>query len=301
MYIVAGIVLYNPDLKRLEKEIESIYEQVSEVVLFDNFSKNIAEVRKIISQYENVKLICGNKNYGIGYALNRIMDYSLGNGYEWLLTLDHDSICEKDLINKYKKYLCMDKVGMLCPQVYDDRLGTNPWYTNSKNDFDEVKRCIQSGCLVNLKALKDIGGFDEWMFIDFVDFDICMKMQINNYKIYRINSICINHELGNREDVKLHKLYSKISEITHVKKIKSLSYLNIFSYDRAYYVTRNNIVYIKKYKRYINEGKEYFVFLKRVLQRILRSKNRVMMLKASIKGINDGFKVDIEPYSIDVS
>ena len=63
--ICAGIVLYNPDIDKLTKNINSIINQVSVVLLQDNGSSNIKEIEKLINQWENVKLIHNpaNKTY----------------------------------------------------------------------------------------------------------------------------------------------------------------------------------------------------------------------------------------------
>ena len=44
--IAAGIVLYNPDIDRLKKNLEVIESQVEKVFLVDNHSNNLEEVKK---------------------------------------------------------------------------------------------------------------------------------------------------------------------------------------------------------------------------------------------------------------
>ena len=39
--VVAGIVLYNPNVKRLIKNIDMIAPQVEKLILFDNHSENL--------------------------------------------------------------------------------------------------------------------------------------------------------------------------------------------------------------------------------------------------------------------
>ena len=50
----AGIVLYNPDIKRLEENISAIAPQVNELILIDNSSKNIDEIAELTAKYENI-------------------------------------------------------------------------------------------------------------------------------------------------------------------------------------------------------------------------------------------------------
>ena len=114
MKIVAGIVLYNPDEKRLLENIAKIIHQVDKVICIDNNSKNINEIAsKLKSKYQKIEIIYNNENKGIAYALNQILNYAYENQYEWFLTLDQDSVVEKDLINTYLRYINEHKVAML--------------------------------------------------------------------------------------------------------------------------------------------------------------------------------------------
>lgn len=88
--IYAGIVSYNPELKRLKENISVIQNQISAVVVFDNGSDNIDEIRNLISELTNVEFIRSEKNLGIAGALNRLMQWGNDKGYDWMLSLDQD-------------------------------------------------------------------------------------------------------------------------------------------------------------------------------------------------------------------
>lgn len=45
MHTFAGIVLFNPEIERLKENLQAIVPQVVEVVLIDNCSQNIAEIK----------------------------------------------------------------------------------------------------------------------------------------------------------------------------------------------------------------------------------------------------------------
>lgn len=59
--ISAGIVTYNPEMQRLEENINAIIGQVDEVVLVDNGSANIKEIEQ---KWENASKISIIKNEG---------------------------------------------------------------------------------------------------------------------------------------------------------------------------------------------------------------------------------------------
>lgn len=95
--IYAGIVSYNPDLLRLKENISSIQQQVP-VIVFDNGSRNIIAIQKLISDFSEVQLIRSKKNIGIAAALNQLMQWGYENKFDWMLSLDQDSVCEKILL-----------------------------------------------------------------------------------------------------------------------------------------------------------------------------------------------------------
>lgn len=291
--ILAGIVLFNPEIDRLCDEIKSIVSQVDFVYLYDNGSANIEEIRRALIEYENkVALVEGKKNHGIGFALNAICEYAYERHYEWVLTLDHDTICPEKIIENYKKYLNLEKTGMLCPRVIDKELITNPWESkNHTRNIERVERCIQSGALINTLTWKNVNGFDEKMFIDFVDFEYCKRLSVNGYFIYRCNDIVIDHELGKRENTAFSDFWLKLYEKTKFKYFYILSYKNVFSNIRVYYCSRNNIIYIRRYWNDINRKKEICDYLSRILRKILRSKKRLMVIFESLRGLKDGIKL----------
>lgn len=294
MRIICGIVLYNPNTDRLANEINSIIEQVDKICLFDNGSENIDKVEQYILQdipNEKIKLLKSNINLGIGAALNKIFEYANNNNYEYVLTLDHDSICPNDMIKKYVNYLKIPNVGMLCPNIIDKNMATY-FYLKGSTDkgYEFINRTIQSGALVNVESWSNVGGFDEAMFIDFVDFDFCKRLTNYDYRILKVNSIVLDHELGKKEKTIYADFFNKVYEKTGKRLFLYFTYKNVFSNDRCYYSSRNNIIYIKRYKNSIKLKKEIMDYWNRIFRKILRSKHRGRVFFYSIKGFVDGIK-----------
>ena len=148
MKTCAGIVLYNPDIQRLEENLKSIFPQVDSVIMVDNGSKNTAEIDGFISLYTNsgVTLVRNIKNEGIAKALNQILDYALQNGVEWFLTLDQDTVSYPGLIECYLKYID-SSVGQLSCNILDRNIGTIDEVKNyNGKETVAIDFCITSGC-----------------------------------------------------------------------------------------------------------------------------------------------------------
>ncbi len=276
--ITAGIVLYNPNINRLLKNIESVYQQVQKIIVFDNGSDNYKEVVKYLKKFPNVIEISSSINRGIAYALNEIAIKAKKMGYDWLLTLDQDTVIRKNLINTYTKYLNLPQLGQLCCGYEDanlpgSRIGINTNFPEYK--VYRVKECITSGTLMNLKALENVGGFDEALFIDGVDDEISYLLEENHYFTYKVNFIGMNHELGK---IDKGRIFSK--EIKHSN----------YGPMRRYYIARNRVILSKRYKKYQPLTTNMIYQLKDWVTIILFEHNKHKKSLAIIKGIHDGVK-----------
>lgn len=87
--ICAGIVLYNPDINRLKDNINSIIEQVDCIYMQDNGSSNIALIEELMKNYTSTILLKNGINRGIAWALNRLCERSLVDGYQWKIGRAH--------------------------------------------------------------------------------------------------------------------------------------------------------------------------------------------------------------------
>ena len=271
MSICAGIVLYNPDIDRLKENIEAIISQVGSVVLVDNGSDNLAEIRTLIQGFDSrLHIMAQGENKGIAAALNKILKYSSDNEYQWVITLDQDSVCPENIIKEYNKYIHLDDVAMIASRVVDRN--ANKLEDVSGDELQYLDRCITSATLNRVSALLDVGGFDERLFIDFVDYDMCTRLRLKGYKIARHNGVKLLHEIGKSKDVKLFG--------------RSFVVYN-HSPMRRYYYTRNVLYYMKKYKEHINYKKERNDFIVRTMLVIIYEKNKWKNLKSIFKGIRD--------------
>lgn len=276
----AGIVLYNPDINRMNENINNIINQVDYVILVDNGSKNKPDIEDAIQQsfHNSDKLIIkfSQKNNGIAWALNQIFNIAEEQRVEWVLTLDQDSVCPSDMIENYINYaetINKSKLGILCPTIMDKNAGI---IEGNVHKTEEIKRCITSGSFTSLKAWKQIHGFDEKMFIDGVDFDFCDRLRKNGYKIIRIGAICLTHELGK---ITTHRFLFK------TVKVQNHSAL------RKYYIVRNRFYLSRKEKNPFAIIKSFFFVIKFSATIVLYEKNRRRKLKAVFKGMCDGFKL----------
>lgn len=276
MVINGGIVTYNPDIKKLQKNLSQIAKQVQKLVIVDNGSKNVGDIKQLVTSFENVSLLLNDENFGIARALNQIMKWSSNNGGDWTITLDQDSECSDCIIDLYKPYLNKDKVGMLTCRYIDRNL--NEENTVYKSDFEEINFCITSASLLKNECWKKISGFDEYLFIDKVDNDICLKLQKNGFKIICVNKIGYTHEVG------------KAKEITFFGKKCVIYNHNAF---RRYYIARNTVYIARKYKS-VNFLHELLHLLFYSFIIILYEDKKIKKLSSNLRGCVAGLFHPIE-------
>ena len=229
--LYAGIVSYNPDIKRLRENIISIQNQVPKVVIFDNGSANVDLVQELILEFENIELIKSETNIGIAAALNRLMKWGQLKNYEWMLSLDQDSVCDNNYVKKMQPYLTVEaKLGIVAPVIVDRHIGVVGH--NPRSDYAHVNTCITSGAFSRISAWSAVGKYDESMFIDSVDFEYCYRIRKNGYGVVQVKNVQLLHELGNSRKKKF--LFWKIDVTGH-------------SAFRKYYIARNNIYYPLKH------------------------------------------------------
>lgn len=273
-----GIVLYNPDIARWIQCLTTVESQCDKIYLVDNHSENISEILQVIKEHNSCTLIQNSENKGIAAALNQIMLAAEADGFEWVLTLDDDSLCELNLCEKLWQKTNEPDVGIICPVAVDDKIGSFEYEAKSDGDnFREIQECITAGSLTNVAIWRKCGGFDEKMFIDFVDIDYCTCLREMGYKILQVTDTCVHQQYGNVTG-NIRLLGRKLS---------------IFNYSplRIYYSVRNQIYYMRKHKRFINRTKWTFFLMGYIGKRVVFEKNRIESIKAIYKGIKDGRKM----------
>lgn len=269
----AGIVTYNPDIKRLEENIDAVSKQVELVIICDNASENLNEITKLTKKYQNIIIIRNKNNYGIAYALNRIFKKANEDGIRWVLTLDQDTIIPDQMIEKFSRFVDERTIGIICPLFRDPKIDYGSINTNDE-DVEEVSQAITSGCLTNVEAWEKVEGFDEKMFIDFVDYDFCYRIKKDNYKIVEIKNVVLNHTIGNAKSI---SFFGKKVIVTNHSDF------------RKYYIVRNYIYYTKKNNIENKELKK--AMLKKVIKTIIFESGRFKTAKAYLKGWIDGNKI----------
>lgn len=271
--VVAGIVTYNPNLKQLKQVIEAIETQVSEIVIVDNASNNLANIKK---NFQDLTIISLSTNLGIAAALNKINQFAINHEADWVITLDQDSVVNANIVCTYFEYLrkipnYQQKVGAINSQ-YE----VKDVYVKKNDQVIEDLDVITSGLLTNVLAIKNGINYDETMFIDLVDFDFNHLLNSYGYMVLRAPFVGYQHELGN--NVKRVRFFNK--------QVSVIDY----SQFRIFYQWRNLFYFYRKW----HTTKYFLSFSKQTIKRLIYDDNRLGQMGAILKGIWAGSRVSIK-------
>lgn len=271
--ILIGIILYNPQIDRLQENITSIYRKNLKVIIIDNASENNIDINKLIKKYHNIIYIRNSSNLGIAKALNQICSIAEKKRFPFVLTLDQDSVCPENIIKEFSQYTGLEKLGILCPVIEDRNCGREESKTNCNDKVTVINRCITSGSMVSIEAWKSVNGFDEVMFIDKVDHDFCNRISMHGYKIYQINSVTLLHEVG-------------FSNIRHFLGREVI--VRNHNPTRKYYISRNTIFLARKKKGIGNITQSYIQVLKQLLLVLAFENQKFIKSLAILRGFIAG-------------
>lgn len=278
MRICAGIITYNPALTDVSTCLEALCNQVERVIIVDNASKNVKSLQEVVSKYANVTLVKNSQNIGFAKALTQVFEWAKSQGFNWVLTLNDDSVVPSNMISEYKKILENQgslvnqknaknaKIAIVCSLLKNRLDGT---ILHSKCHEDE---CITSGSLTSVEAWAKIGGFDEWLEIDGVDFDFSRRLVRAGWKIVECQNVIMEHQIGKARSINLI--------------IKHPIVWN-HNANRKYYIARNMQVVDYKMGTY-----SYVKSLRAVVRDMifvaLWEKNKFAKIRAMIRGFKDG-------------
>lgn len=272
MRVCALVVWFNPEnLENPVERVQSYSSFVEKVYVIDNSSSDNSF---LASKIENAVYIPLMKNTGIAHALNVGSKKAIDDGFEWCLTMDQDSVWEKEEIGKYLKIAEENKneyqnfSPTIRTKIYPSLLG------NIKRKFlhrtlepffysvQYYDRWITSGSLMSLSAWAKVPiknysgggeGFNEKFFIDEVDFEYCVRFVQAGFKCRFCPEVYLNHTLGNYKE-----------------KETFFPQWNAHSDFRLYYIVRNTTYMMQVYPEYTKKYKYKKSLRKRIFSRLFK-------------------------------
>ncbi len=245
------IVTYNPNISQLKACVVSLLPQVEKIIIVKNSGERLDDDD---FQNKKIELVQLDKNYGIAYAQNRGIERATELGAEWMLLSDQDTVFPEGYVSRFSAKT----------ETYGTEAIYVPVFFNeTKNQLEPVSLAmsesvcpdgispiplihgISSGTIFHKGVFEKIGGMDERLFIDYVDFEWCWRARSHGIGTLCFPDIVVRHQLG---DSYVQFFGRKIT---------------IRSDFRYYYMLRNGI-YLGKNCEFISKD-ERRILLKRTL------------------------------------
>ena len=214
--VSAVLVTYNPNLDELRASVIAIADQVSDIFIIDNCSRNFSN--SWLSKLENefiakIHLRSLSDNLGIGAGHNVGIQQAKIIGSSFILLLDQDSQVAPNMVAVLRAaYDSLRnkgiKVAALGPQYCDSDNGALSqfvrvgfWRFNrvigeTASSVVEADFLVSSGSLLALSAIETVGLMDEGLFIDHVDTDWCFRAKYLGFQIFGVCNALMTHSLG---------------------------------------------------------------------------------------------------------
>ena len=237
--VCAVIVTHNPD-PTFVQNVELISQQVSQVIVVDNGSHEAGRrLVQIVERMDKVKVAYSPENLGIAAGLNLGFKNAIKAGFEWVLTLDQDSRPSGDMVaalfDVYEKCPYPKKIGLLSATAIEEKIHggiSNVVSINPVGLYQDTEVVMSSGSLVKTSVYLEVGGFDESLFIYYVDHDYCFRMLAAGYKIFQTPRAIFYHNTG---------------LLSRHRFLNRHFFTNNYSQNKRYYITRNRLVLYRKY------------------------------------------------------
>lgn len=203
--IVALVTVYNPD-KNVVENLQILSRQVEQVILCDNSMNDNAQM---LGGVTKSIYTTQHKNLGLTGAFNSILK---DPAYGWkdddlIVFFDQDSQIGEGYIqalqDEYRKIeTLIPNLGCLGPVFYNTSNGRTERPRQKKNITDEtyeVSNTITSSLMMRYGNLKRIDFWNEKVFLDLADWDLCWRMQKAGMVCCMTEKVVLHHSVGNGE------------------------------------------------------------------------------------------------------
>jgi rhamnosyltransferase len=219
--LIACIVTYNPSQEQLAKLVLALELQTDGILILDNggAAKALPAVEGNSGRYE---LIGMGGNVGIATALNHGVRRATELGADYVALFDQDSLpSEGMLANLVSAFDGVEatggKVAVVGPCCIDYRhtpakpvpaLRRDHFWPRTVNCLPDQRYLgtdfvITSGSVISLHALRQVGGFEDRLFVSYVDVEWCLRARNKGFTAYIDCATEMRHEFGEADQKRL--------------------------------------------------------------------------------------------------
>lgn len=228
--VAAVVTTFNADYS-IRQHLAQIAGQVYVVIIVDDSGDPARAHAMNYAGIANTVVLMNEDNLGIAAALNRGIAQAAKMGCDWVITLDDDTHVSTSYVADVCSFIragAPSSAGLFACS----RDSGKPSENLHGAGFAYKRTLITSGCVFELQTFQDIGGFDERLFIDLVDFDFCTKLRKSGRSIILLDKVGMDHRVGNSRAVRL--LGQQVVIYNHAPFRLYYQMRNVFSFTRKH-------------------------------------------------------------------
>lgn len=276
--IAAGVVSFNPD-RNLALLCTELAAQGCAVFVHDNAS---ATGQEVLAECERsgARVVRADQNTGVAGGLADLLAQT-ATGFEWLLTFDQDSQVPEGYVEALRDSPAAAdaQVAIVAPRVIETATGATVQGRADDTGPRALSRVITSGALCRIAALDQVGGFRSDLFIDYVDYDLSLRLTTAGWKLMLHPDAVLQHTIGAQST---HRVVGKLAIIT-----------SNHSPDRQYYKFRNYLLLLRDRTLWADPRSavlDGLALLWAPVKIVLFEQNRQAKLRAIGQGLADGVR-----------
>ncbi len=274
---------------------------IDQILVVDNDSSD-GTAKFLAEHWPSIAVIALSTNEGIAGGLSRGFEFAMERKYDWIWMFDQDSLVFPDTLSKllgaYDLASDRDHLALVAPVPVDaatdqvllplfwERGGheeTKPLSFPDHLTFADM--VISSGSLLRLEAVAMAGPPRKDFFMDFVDFEYCLRLRRKGFSVAVVNDCKMLHTVGNSR--KVNFCGKNMTWTTHAPW-------------RGYYKVRNRTYVV--WHEMASAGAKWFVLrklLKQMVGTVLLDSQRVSRVCLMWRGFWDGIRgklgIRVEP------
>lgn len=200
--ILGILVSYNTEPAGFLQLLDRFSSTVPLVVCDNSTDKEIRARLQEHTQARNMTYLPMNGNVGIGHAQNLGIEYAKTRNAAFVLLIDDDShLSATDALQLREAYWQLraagEKVGAVSARaVSADGKNLSNVSDPGQLGFTPCPLLNSSGTLIPVEVLAEVGGLDERLFIDLVDFDWGWRALRKGFGLFIAEGVRFQHALG---------------------------------------------------------------------------------------------------------
>jgi GT2 family glycosyltransferase len=219
---VASVTVAYNSVKGLPRQIDALMRQkhrLDEIIVVDSASTDGTSAM-LAERYPQVTVLRMPENLGQAGGWSLGLSYAaLSKRHDWVWSFDDDSVPAPEALETLLSGIdslgeTNSAVGLAAPMPIHRKTGSSylpflwrngfvrpsPEVVNNPMWFADL--VIASGCLVRRAVVERLGLPRGDFFMDFCDFEYCLRIRSSGYKIVVINRVELDHEIGNARTVR---------------------------------------------------------------------------------------------------